>query len=93
MHITESFSIHTEEDKDIIKWLDAQDNKSKAIRKAIRAYIGDGGITLADIYVAVMALKRQGISVVNKETANKDEAEAIDEPTDAAANLDGLLKR
>lgn len=36
---TVCFSVHTEDDADIVKWISQQENKSEAIRKAIRTII------------------------------------------------------
>jgi hypothetical protein len=85
MNATESFSVHTERDRDILRWLDAQDNKSEAIRRAIRAYIGGHGVTLADIHEAIMDLKRRRFTMTGE-----SESVEIDEPPDIAATLDNL---
>lgn len=36
---TVCFSVHTEDDADIVKWISQQENKSEAIRRAIRTTI------------------------------------------------------
>ena len=54
---TVAFSVDPEEDRDIVLWLRDQGNKSDAIRKAIRAF-KSGGLTLGDVYQAVMDVKR-----------------------------------
>lgn len=38
---TVCFSVHTEDDADIVRWISQQENKSEAIRSAIRTRIID----------------------------------------------------
>jgi DNA-binding PadR family transcriptional regulator len=89
-----SFALDARADRDILRWLDQQDNRSAAIRQAIRAQIGGQGVTLGDLYQAIQDLRRGGLVV-----AAQDEASAhIDEPShgepveppDVAAALDNL---
>ena len=51
--------LNTEADKDILRWLARQENRSAAIREAIRSHIGGGGVTIADVYEAVKKLERK----------------------------------
>ena len=77
-------SMDTDRDRDIIEWLDQRGNRSQAIREALRAYIGQGAITLADVYHAVQDLKRAGVVV------SDNPQPAADEPDDIADTLDNL---
>lgn len=83
-----SFSLNPERDRRIIQWLNSQENKSAAIRAALEAYLGGGGVTLSDVYQAVRALDHKigsGGSMVSC-----PEPPPADEPPDVAANLDSL---
>jgi cell pole-organizing protein PopZ len=86
-----NFSLDSEKDKDIIRWLDAQSNRSAAIRAAIRDHIARSeGVTLADVLAEVRALpSRLSAVAVTAEAITPGE----EEPQAAAANLDGLLNR
>lgn len=81
-------------DRDILRWLEVQENRSAAIREALRAYLGRGGVTLADVYQAVRDLERRlraGL-VVAADPAIASGAKQPDEeePPDLAAALDAL---
>jgi hypothetical protein len=83
-----SFSLNPDKDRRIVQWLNGQQNKSAAIREALEAHLGGGGITLSDIYWAVRELERKigsgasAISVLDSLSTS--------EPPDVAANLDAL---
>jgi cell pole-organizing protein PopZ len=86
-----NFSLDSEKDKDVIRWLDAQSNRSAAIRAAIRDHMAKAeGVTLADVLAEVRALpsRLSAVAVTSEATAQGEE-----EPQAAAANLDGLLNR
>lgn len=83
---TITFVLDTVRDRDILHWLGRQDNKSAAIREAIRAHLGRSGITLTDVYEAIQDLKRGGWVPGEQAPA----AAASDEPPDVAAALDSL---
>jgi len=86
-----SFSLDTEADKDILRWLDRQENRSAAIREAIRDHIGRGGVTLGDVYQVVKEIERKikaGAVVVAGGVSPADDD--WDEPPEAAAALDAL---
>jgi hypothetical protein len=85
---TVTFVVDTERDRDILRWLDSQDNKSAAIREAIRVHLGRGGITLTDVYEAIQDLKRGNWTPASH--AQPDNVEDRDEPRDVAAALDSL---
>jgi hypothetical protein len=86
--ITITFSLDAETDRDLLRWLDRQDNRSEAIRASIRAHIS-GCVTLGDVYQAVRNLERtlkSGMVVQNNTSDDGD----WDEPPAAAAALDAL---
>jgi hypothetical protein len=83
--------LNKKRDDDILQWLARQDNRSAAVRDAIRRKIGEGGkageeITLRDIMDELREIKRNGFVVVTTD----GEMEA--EPEDIAATLDELGK-
>ena len=88
MKTTIAFALDTERDRDVIHWLDAQPNKSAAVREAIRAQMKKGGVTLGDIYEAIMELKWQG--AVSQGQPGGAGPEVGDEPPDIVAALDNL---
>lgn len=83
-----TFVVDTERDRDILRWLGNQGNKSAAIRKAIRAHLGRSGITLADVYEAIQDLKRGGWTPASG--AQLPNLVVNEEPPDVAAALDSL---
>ncbi|HIQ01894.1 MAG TPA: hypothetical protein EYH30_07160 [Anaerolineales bacterium] len=90
MQMTISFTLDTEADRDILRWLEQQENRSAAIREAIRQHIS-GGVTLGDVYQAVKDLERKlraGAVVTGNTTDEKDRKE----PPEAAAALDALAE-
>jgi hypothetical protein len=87
-----TFTLDSETDRDIVRWLERQDNKSAAIRKAIREHIGGAGVTLGDIYQAVKDLERKvaaGVAVIDSASLRSID-DNVEEPPDAAAALDAL---
>lgn len=90
--VTISFTLDTEEDKDILRWLKRQDRRrrSLAIREALRERVM-GGITLGDVYQAVKDLERKMRSG-SVTIAPVDDDTDWDEPPEAAAALDALAK-
>lgn len=91
MKTTTSFSLDTEVDKDIQRWLEQQppNRRSEAIRAAIREHLAHGGITVGDVYQAVQALRKDIQSRTFAAAAGGNEPE-IDEPAAAVAALDRL---
>jgi len=67
--VTISLTLDDENDKRILRWLKDQPDKGKseAIRKAIRAYLDQSGVTLQDIYNEIQDLKRYRVAVVAME--------------------------
>jgi hypothetical protein len=47
---TITFVLDTVRDRDILHWLEGQENKSAAIREAIRTHLGRSVISLVDVY-------------------------------------------
>jgi hypothetical protein len=88
-----SFSLDLEADRDILRWLERQENKSKAIRDALREHISGVGVSLGDVYQAVRDLERKleaGAALGYAVPALKVEVDDWDEPPDVAATLDAL---
>jgi hypothetical protein len=84
-----SFTLDSEGDRDLVAWLARQENRSAAIRAAIRDHLDRGGVTLGDVYQAVRALERKieaGGVVVTDRASGSD----WEEPPEAAAALDAL---
>ena len=90
--VTVSFALDDQQDRDLLRWLDSlpKRGKSEAIRDALRAHLGRGGITLGDVYQAVKELERKlqnGASVAHTPALPADVPE---EPPDVAEALDKL---
>lgn len=85
--VTVTISLDTRDDKDVLRWLDQQDNRSAAVRQAIRAYIERGGVSLADVYQAIQELKKRSFATAPTQGEDSDWPE---EPAEAAAALDRL---
>ena len=86
--ITVTFSLDSERDKRILRWLEGlpKRKKSEAIREALTAHLGQNGITLRDIYEAVMDLRRSGLVVVSQD----DSGPQPNIPPDVLDNLGKL---
>jgi len=86
-----NFVVNTEADRDILRWLDQQTNRSAAIRAAIRAQLG-GGISLGDVFQAIKAVERklERGAIVVAPASHRSGPDDWDEPPDAAAALDAL---
>lgn len=86
-----TFSVDVDDDKDIIKWVDSHDNKSGAIRKAIRTFLGHD-LSLSDVYQEIAEVKRliKSGAVVAVQERNDDQG--IDDPevVQVKGILDGL---
>jgi hypothetical protein len=85
-----SFTVDSESDRDLVRWLDSQDNRSAAIRKALRDHIGKRGVTLEDIYEVVKGLEHKlqiGVIVTGASSTQSDD---WSEPPEAAAALNAL---
>ena len=86
--ITVTFSLDSERDKRILRWLEGlpKRKKSEAIREALTAHLEQNGITLQDIYEAIMDLKRSGLAVASQD----DSGPQSDIPPDVLDNLSKL---
>lgn len=86
-----NISLDPSKDKDILRWLDEQSNKSAAVREAIRSYMAiEEGVTLADVLAEIRALpSRLSVIAINAEPTILEG----EEPQRAAAHLNGLLDR
>ena len=85
---TITFVVDTERDRDILRWLGSKDNKSAAIREAIRVHLGRGAITLTDVYEAIQDLKRGNWAPAS--SARPLNMADGNEPPDVAAALNNL---
>ncbi len=86
-----TIALDRQADRDILRWLERQENKSAAIRTALREHLARGGVSLADIYQAIRDLERrivQGGVVIAGGNGVQDDHQ--DEPPEAAAALDAL---
>ena len=87
--VTVSFSLDTEADQNILCWIDSlpKRKRSEAIREALRGHL-EHGVSLGDVYQAVLALERKiGQGVILSSGNHKEVSE---EPEDIAAALDNL---
>ena len=85
---TITFVLDTDRDRDILRWLERQDNKSAAIRDTIRTNLAHGDITLAHVYEAIQDLKRcRRAAGPEAQTHNRPTSA---EPPDIATALDNL---
>ena len=84
---TITFVLDTNRDRDVLRWLEGQANKSLAIREAIRAQMDRADVTLRDVLAAIQDLKRHN----GRPAATGEGAAGIgDEPADVAVVLDSL---
>lgn len=85
-------SMDAEADRDLLQWLEQQENRSGAVREALRAYIGRSGVTLGDVYQVVRDLERklQAGAIVGGTPDDHDDDDGWQEPADVAKALDAL---
>jgi len=85
-------SMDSDADRDLLQWLDQQENRSGAVREALRAYIDRSGVTLGDVYQAVRDLERklQTGAVVSRTPDDCDSGTGWQEPPGVAEALDAL---
>lgn len=84
MKVTLSVTFDDQRDRDILRRLRSEMNRSAVVRQALRDYYG--GPTLDDIYRAITDLGRAGAVV----TTNAVAADFGAEPPDVADALDNL---
>lgn len=87
--VTISFSLDTETDQDILRWIDdlPKRKRSEAIREALRSHLAHD-VSLGDVYQAVRDLERKiGQAPILSSGNHK---EASEEPEDIANALDNL---
>ncbi len=91
---TVGFSLDTDRDADIIAWLDRQENKSRAIREAIRTSWLRGNTTLGDVLNEIGEVKRMlrsgTIRVENSVETGKEQARPEHKEVQAALDSLGL---
>jgi hypothetical protein len=86
--VTISFTLDDNKDKRLLRWLESlpKRGRSEAVREVLTAHLGQNGITLQDIYEAVMDLKRSGLAVASQD----DSGSQSDVPADVLDNLSKL---
>ena len=86
--VTISFTLDDSKDKRLLRWLESlpKRGRSGAIREVLTAHLGQNGITLKDIYDAIMDLKRSGLAVAPQD----DTKPQSDVPADVLDNLSKL---
>jgi hypothetical protein len=86
--------LHDERDKDVVAWLDAQKDKTAAIKAAIRAAIGidasqePAAVDLSairSVFETVLDERLSGLALKDRETSQPDE------DPEAAAKLDAMF--
>lgn len=90
-----SVSFDAESDRDLLRWLGKLEKgqRSAAIRGAIRDHLGRGGVSLGDVYQAVVRVERrlEGAVIGDQGTGGQgDKEREWEEPPEAAAALNAL---
>jgi len=93
--VTVSFTLDGERDRRILRYLESlpRGEKSAAIRAALDAHLGGGGVTLGDVYQVVTDIERRlldGVVLAQGAIEEGGRQAPADEPADVAANLDTL---
>jgi hypothetical protein len=90
--VTISFTLDSERDRRILRHLEAlpRGEKSAAIREALDALLGGGGVTVGDVYRAVKDIERKLAEGVVLTQTGTGSPKIPEEPVDVAANLDAL---
>ena len=89
MKTTVTISLDVDDDRDVLSWMERQDNRSKAVRDVIREHI-KGGVSLGDVYQAVQRIERKIEAGAVVTSLSSDDGDDTDEPPEAAAALDAL---
>ena len=90
--VTVSFTIDSEKDRDLVRWLDGlpRRRRSEAIRRVLRDGLGRGGVTLGDVYRAIKVLERKLDAGATVASASVPDLGGEDAPVDVVAALDSL---
>ena len=91
--VTIPISMDLKTDADLLEWLKKQENRSAAVREALRAYLRDQVVTAGDVLRAVEDLRRdiESRTIAVGGPGETVEREEIDPGVAAAqAALDGL---
>lgn len=80
METIETFTLDSDDDRDVLLYLSRQPDRSAVIREAIRNYMRDEGVSLKDILAAIESLK------------DSQSPSEIEQPEEAVANLLGMLE-
>ena len=91
--VTIPISMDLKTDADLLEWLKRQENRSAAVREALRAYLRDQVVTAGDVLRAVEDLRRdiERRTIAVGGPGETVEREEIDPGVAAAqAALDGL---
>ncbi len=90
--MTVCFTLDSDKDRDLIRWMDnlPKRKRSEAIREALHVHLGQGGVTLGDVYQAVKELERKLDAGMVMVTSSEPISDDQNEPTEAAAALDAL---
>ena len=79
-----TISLDSEQDRELLDWLNRQDNRSEAVRKALRAYIAMPGI--GDLY-------RQNESLARKLAGLKDVGDDVGAVLERLEAIERQLER
>ena len=83
-----TFSVDTEDDRDLIRWIEGQGNRSDAIRSAIRAFVTNN-VTLGDVYQEIADIKRLVRSAALVAAQEDGDGPEPDDPE--VARVEGIL--
>lgn len=81
------FVYDSEEHADIARWLDVQDNKSKAIREAIRSRMSDDKLTPTTL----RSIIRDELACITVTKTDPDTRSSRDEDPELAEKLDSMF--
>lgn len=86
MKVNVTLTLDSDRDRDIMRWLESQANRSAAVREAIRGHMnGTSAATLDDVLREIRDLRRAGLVA-----SGANQMAPGDEPADVAATLDDL---
>lgn len=87
MKTTISISLDDRRDRDLLDWLAKQENKSAAVRQALRDHINHRSVSLNDLYQAIQDLRTAPAA---HPAADSHKTVGASEPPDIAAAIDNL---